>query len=65
MNGKGFEHLREHGVDVEVGLGAAAARALNQPFFTLMRERRPFVILKAAMSRDGCIAEAPGQAARS
>jgi diaminohydroxyphosphoribosylaminopyrimidine deaminase/5-amino-6-(5-phosphoribosylamino)uracil reductase len=61
VNGKGFEHLRGHGVEVEVGLGAAAARALNQPFFTLMREHRPFVVLKAAMSVDGYIAEAPGK----
>jgi diaminohydroxyphosphoribosylaminopyrimidine deaminase/5-amino-6-(5-phosphoribosylamino)uracil reductase len=59
VNGKGFQHLREHGVAVEVGLGAPAARALNQPFFTLMREGRPFVVLKAAVSRDGRIAEAP------
>lgn len=61
VNGKGLEYLREHGVEVEVGLGAPAARALNQPFLTLMRERRPFVVLKAAMSLDGCIAEAPGR----
>jgi diaminohydroxyphosphoribosylaminopyrimidine deaminase / 5-amino-6-(5-phosphoribosylamino)uracil reductase len=61
VNGRGFQHLREHGVAVEVGLGAPAARALNQPFFTLMREGRPFVILKAAVSRDGSIAEAPGR----
>jgi diaminohydroxyphosphoribosylaminopyrimidine deaminase/5-amino-6-(5-phosphoribosylamino)uracil reductase len=54
--GRGFEHLRAHGVDVHVGLGAAAAVALNQPFFTLMRYRRPFVVLKAATSLDGCIA---------
>jgi diaminohydroxyphosphoribosylaminopyrimidine deaminase/5-amino-6-(5-phosphoribosylamino)uracil reductase len=61
VNGKGFEYLRVHGVEVEIGLGAAAARALNQPFFTLMREHRPFVVLKAAMSADGYIAEAPGK----
>ena len=34
---------------------------LNQPFFTLMREGRPFVILKAATSLDGCLAAAPGE----
>jgi diaminohydroxyphosphoribosylaminopyrimidine deaminase/5-amino-6-(5-phosphoribosylamino)uracil reductase len=61
VNGKGFAHLREHGVEVEVGLGASAARVLNQPFLTLMRERRPFVIMKAAISRDGCLAEAEGR----
>jgi diaminohydroxyphosphoribosylaminopyrimidine deaminase/5-amino-6-(5-phosphoribosylamino)uracil reductase len=60
MRGKGFAHLRAHGVAVDVGIGADAARRLNQPFFTLMLERRPFVVLKAAISRDGYIAEAPG-----
>ena len=60
VSGRGFRFLREHGVDVEVGLCAADARAINQPFFTLMREKRPFVIFKAAMSLDGYIAEAPG-----
>ena len=57
VHGRGFAHLRAHGVDVEVGAGAAGAIALNQPFFTFMRERRPFVILKAAVSADGFIAE--------
>ena len=44
---------------------AAAAVLLNQPFFTLMREGRPFVTLKAAVSVDGCIAEAPGRRDRA
>ena len=47
VRGGGFAFLRGHGVHVEVGLGMAPAARLNQPFFTLMRERRPFVILKA------------------
>lgn len=58
VSGRGFAHLRAHGVAVEVGPGAALAAALNQPFFTLMREHRPFVILKAAVSADGYIAAA-------
>jgi diaminohydroxyphosphoribosylaminopyrimidine deaminase/5-amino-6-(5-phosphoribosylamino)uracil reductase len=61
VSGRGFAFLREHGVDVEVGLGADASASLNQPFFTLMREARPFVILKAATSLDGRIAESPGR----
>jgi diaminohydroxyphosphoribosylaminopyrimidine deaminase/5-amino-6-(5-phosphoribosylamino)uracil reductase len=61
VSGRGFAYLREHGIEVEVGLGAAAASMLNQPFFTLVRQRRPFVIMKAAISLDGCIAEAPGR----
>ena len=61
VTGRGFLYLRAHGVGVDVGLAADEARALNRPFFTLMREGRPFVILKAATSLDGCIAEAPGR----
>jgi len=61
VRGRGFAFLRGHGVNVEVGLGETTARALNQPFFTLMREGRPFVVIKAATSIDGCIAEAPGR----
>jgi diaminohydroxyphosphoribosylaminopyrimidine deaminase/5-amino-6-(5-phosphoribosylamino)uracil reductase len=61
VNGRGVERLRARGIDVEVGVRGDEARRLNQPFFTFMRERRPFVVLKAAMSADGCIAEAPGK----
>jgi diaminohydroxyphosphoribosylaminopyrimidine deaminase / 5-amino-6-(5-phosphoribosylamino)uracil reductase len=61
VRGRGFAMLRSRGVIVEVGLSAETAVALNLPFFTLMRERRPFVILKAATSLDGRIAEAPGR----
>jgi diaminohydroxyphosphoribosylaminopyrimidine deaminase/5-amino-6-(5-phosphoribosylamino)uracil reductase len=61
VRGRGFAYLRAHAVDVQTGIGAAAALRLNQPFFTLMREGRPFVILKAATSLDGCLAAAPGQ----
>jgi diaminohydroxyphosphoribosylaminopyrimidine deaminase/5-amino-6-(5-phosphoribosylamino)uracil reductase len=61
VSGRGFEILRTHGVRVDIGLQAASARVLNQPFATLMREGRPFVILKAAVSADGFISEAPGR----
>ena len=64
VRGRGFAFLRANGVAVDVGLGAGPAVALNQPFFTLMLERRPFVVLKAATSSDGCIAEAPGSRTR-
>jgi diaminohydroxyphosphoribosylaminopyrimidine deaminase/5-amino-6-(5-phosphoribosylamino)uracil reductase len=61
VQGRGFAFLRRHGVQVEVGLGRAEAIRLNQPFVTRIRARRPFVILKAAISLDGCMAEAPGR----
>ncbi len=58
--GKGFAFLQSHGIDVAVGVRESAARALNQPFFTLIAEQRPFVIAKAAISADGMIAATPG-----
>jgi diaminohydroxyphosphoribosylaminopyrimidine deaminase/5-amino-6-(5-phosphoribosylamino)uracil reductase len=61
VHGQGFAFLTARGVQVDVGLGASGATLLNQPFFTLMREGRPFVIVKAAASADGRIAEAPGR----
>jgi len=61
VRGRGFAFLRANGVTVDVGLGAAAAVAMNRPFFALMCDGRPYVVLKAATSSDGCIAAAPGQ----
>jgi diaminohydroxyphosphoribosylaminopyrimidine deaminase/5-amino-6-(5-phosphoribosylamino)uracil reductase len=61
VDGRGISYLRSQGVDVEVGLREAAAVRLNEAFFTLKRQGRPFVILKAATSLDGCIARTPGE----
>jgi diaminohydroxyphosphoribosylaminopyrimidine deaminase/5-amino-6-(5-phosphoribosylamino)uracil reductase len=61
VRGRGFAFLRANGVAVDVGLGAESAVALNRPFFTLMCEGRPFVVLKAATSSDGYVAAAPSQ----
>jgi diaminohydroxyphosphoribosylaminopyrimidine deaminase/5-amino-6-(5-phosphoribosylamino)uracil reductase len=61
VRGRGFAFLESRGITVDVGTGRAAAVLLNQPFFTLMNEGRPFVTLKAAISADGCISEAPGR----
>lgn len=61
VRGRGFDFLRARGIQVEVGLGVETASRLNQPFFTTMRAQRPFVTLKAAISADGCLAEAPGR----
>jgi diaminohydroxyphosphoribosylaminopyrimidine deaminase/5-amino-6-(5-phosphoribosylamino)uracil reductase len=58
VRGRGFQSLRDRGVEVDVGPGAQRAREINQPFFTAISTGRPFVILKAAMSTDGSVAEA-------
>lgn len=51
--GRGFERLRAAGIDVEVGLGAQEARALNIGFFSRMLRQRPWVRMKIASSLDG------------
>lgn len=61
VRGRGFAVLREHGILVDIGVEREAAMRLNQPYITTVREGRPFVILKAAASLDGCIAGAPGE----
>jgi diaminohydroxyphosphoribosylaminopyrimidine deaminase/5-amino-6-(5-phosphoribosylamino)uracil reductase len=61
VSGQGFAYLRSRGVAVDVGIGGGDAIRLNQPFFTLVREQRPFVLLKAALSLDGYMAATPGK----
>jgi diaminohydroxyphosphoribosylaminopyrimidine deaminase/5-amino-6-(5-phosphoribosylamino)uracil reductase len=53
--GKGFEDLRSRGIRVDVGIGGAEARRQNEPFFSWTTRRRPFVIVKAAVSADGFV----------
>lgn len=60
--GRGLAMLRRAGVKTEVASGYQdRAEALNRGFFSLMRRRRPWVILKTALSLDGKAAAANGQ----
>jgi len=61
VRGQGFQKLRAAGVEVEVGLGEADARRLNESFATYIRHRVPLVTLKTAMTLDGKIAPPPGE----
>jgi diaminohydroxyphosphoribosylaminopyrimidine deaminase/5-amino-6-(5-phosphoribosylamino)uracil reductase len=61
VQGRGFAILREHGVEVVVGVERERAVRLNQPYLTSLRAGRPFVILKAATSLDGRMAAIAGQ----
>jgi diaminohydroxyphosphoribosylaminopyrimidine deaminase/5-amino-6-(5-phosphoribosylamino)uracil reductase len=61
VNGRGFEFLRANGIDVSVGIGRERALRLNRTYFTFKRLRRPFVIMKAATSRDNRVAARPGE----
>ena len=62
VSGKGFEHLRNAGIEVHVGLLAEEAARLNETYMHFMRTGRPFVHLKLAMSLDGKIATRTGDA---
>jgi diaminohydroxyphosphoribosylaminopyrimidine deaminase/5-amino-6-(5-phosphoribosylamino)uracil reductase len=60
VHGSGLAHLRDRGVEVTVGVEQDAAARQNAAFLTRIRQGRPHVILKAALSLDGRIAAAPG-----
>lgn len=55
VSGKGIEHMRKHGVEVEVGVLEKESRELNKRFFTFHERKRPYIILKWAETRDGFI----------
>ena len=55
VSGRGFETLREAGVDVVTGILAGEAAKQNEKFICWHKKQRPFVQLKLAMSIDGRI----------
>lgn len=62
VSGRGFEHLREAGVEVSTGVLACEGARLNEKYIHALREGRPFVHLKLATSLDGRIATRTGDA---
>ena len=58
--GRGVKRMRDHGIEVDLGVCAAVAEKLNEPFLLSMRRERPFIHLKWAASLDGRIASANG-----
>jgi diaminohydroxyphosphoribosylaminopyrimidine deaminase/5-amino-6-(5-phosphoribosylamino)uracil reductase len=56
VRGRGIAKLRRASIAVEVGVLEAECRQLNAGFITRVTKRRPFVLLKLAMSLDGRIA---------
>lgn len=51
--GRGFEQLRNAGIEVTVGAREAEAHRLNEPFARWIVSRRPLVTLKSALTLDG------------
>jgi len=60
VNGGGIAYLRGKGIDVTVGILRDAAARQNEVFVTSIRRARPFIIVKAAISLDGCLTGTPG-----
>ena len=55
VSGKGFERLRNAGIEVVTGILADEASRQNEKFICWHQKKRPFVHLKLAMSLDGRI----------
>jgi diaminohydroxyphosphoribosylaminopyrimidine deaminase/5-amino-6-(5-phosphoribosylamino)uracil reductase len=62
VNGRGIARLRAAGVEVVEGVLRPECDALNAHWFKYIRERRPYVTLKAAVTLDGRIATRTGDA---
>jgi diaminohydroxyphosphoribosylaminopyrimidine deaminase / 5-amino-6-(5-phosphoribosylamino)uracil reductase len=60
VSGRGLAILRQAGIAVDVGLCADEARHDLAGFLTRIIRKRPYVILKLAVSADGKIAARPG-----
>jgi len=52
----GYEQLRFMGIKTRIGILEEECKKLNEPYSKWIRTKKPFVIVKAAMSLDGKIA---------
>ncbi len=55
VNGKGIAQLQAAGIEVVTGLCETEALEQNRVFFKYMTQKRPYVLMKTAMSLDGKI----------
>ena len=60
VNGKGVKILRDSGIEVITGVLEDECRKLNEIFVHYITNKRPFVLLKEAMTLDGKIATCTG-----
>ena len=60
VKGRGIRRLREHGVEVQVGVLRSDCFRLNEAFFHHVETGRPLVTLKVAQTLDGQVATRTG-----
>lgn len=60
VSGKGIKHLKEAGLNVYTGLLKDEAEKINEIFIKYITTKKPYVILKSAMTIDGKIATITG-----
>ncbi|MDD5492289.1 MAG: bifunctional diaminohydroxyphosphoribosylaminopyrimidine deaminase/5-amino-6-(5-phosphoribosylamino)uracil reductase RibD, partial [bacterium] len=58
--GKGIKKLRQHHIPVIAGITTEKAALLNREYIHYIKHKRPYVIMKWAMSLDGKIATRTG-----
>lgn len=61
VDGKGILHLRNKGIEVEIGVLQEEAEKLNEFFIHHQTFGRPFITLKIAQTADGYLAAADGE----
>ena len=61
VSGKGVKKLQEAGIDVTVGILEDKCKKLNEVFIKYITKKKPFVVLKTAMSLDGKISTTSGE----
>ncbi len=62
VSGKGIRQLRRAGITVRDGILREQCTEINQPFIKMMTRGFPYLIAKAAITLDGCIADETGNA---
>ncbi len=61
VDGRGFGLLRRAGIEVVADVLETEARGLNERFAVAASKRRPFVLLKAALTLDGNVSTVTGE----
>lgn len=59
VSGNGIRKLRDAGIEVITGVLEEKAKELNKRFMTFYEEKRPYIILKWALTADGFISKTP------